>query len=80
MSSALMNHWIVARPSHCGYKCNRSDGCFKILTRNNNGIKGEQFLPREKVASTGWQITRAAPKDPKKVISKLRNYWMLGHI
>ena len=38
---------------------------------NHNGIKGKQFLPREKVAATGWQITRAVPKDPKKVISLL---------
>uniref|UniRef100_K4AIP4 Thioredoxin domain-containing protein n=1 Tax=Setaria italica TaxID=4555 RepID=K4AIP4_SETIT len=33
---------------------------------NHNGIKGKQFLPTEKVASSSWQITRAAPKDPKK--------------
>ncbi|RCV46371.1 hypothetical protein SETIT_9G526400v2 [Setaria italica] len=35
---------------------------------NHNGIKGKQFLPTEKVASSSWQITRAAPKDPKKGI------------
>ncbi|KAG2554471.1 hypothetical protein PVAP13_9KG606200 [Panicum virgatum] len=68
MASALMNHWVVGRSSHHGYASNRSDGCFKILTRNYNGIKGKQFLPTEKVASTGWQITRAVPKDPKKGI------------
>ena len=47
---------------------NRSDDCFKVLTWNH---KRKQFMPREKVASTGCQITRAVPKDPKKVISLL---------
>ncbi|RCV46369.1 hypothetical protein SETIT_9G526200v2 [Setaria italica] len=66
MASALMNHWVVGRSPHRGYKSNRSDGCFKILNWNYHGIKGKQFLSREKVDSTGCQITRAVPKDPKK--------------
>jgi hypothetical protein len=69
MASALTNHWAVGGSSHHEYKSNRSDDCFKVLTWNHNVIKGKQVLPREKVALTGWQITRAVPKDPKKVIS-----------
>jgi hypothetical protein len=69
MASALTNHWVVGGSSHHEYKSTRSDDCFKVLTWNHNVIKGKQFLPREKVALTGWQITRAVPKDPKKVIS-----------
>ena len=75
MASALMNHWVVGHSSHREYASNRSDGCLKILTRNYNGVKGKKFMPTEKVTSTGWQITRAVPKDPKKVISiVIRNY------
>lgn len=64
MASALTNHWVAACSSCRGYTSNRSDGCFKVLSCNH---KGKHFLPTEKVASTAWQITRAAPKDPKKV-------------
>ncbi|KAF8667826.1 hypothetical protein HU200_052638 [Digitaria exilis] len=63
MASALTNHWVAACSSCRGYTSNRSDGCFKVLSCNH---KGKHFLPTEKVASTAWQITRAAPKDPKK--------------
>ncbi|KAF8718295.1 hypothetical protein HU200_025751 [Digitaria exilis] len=65
MASALTNHWVAACSSCRGYTSNRSDGCFKVLSCNH---KGKHFLPTEKVASTAWQITRAAPKDPKKGI------------
>ncbi|CAL4912764.1 unnamed protein product [Urochloa decumbens] len=70
MASALMNHWAVGGScsSRRGYTSNPSDGCFKILTWNYNGTKGRQFLPREKLPPTGLQITRAAPKNPKKGI------------
>ncbi|CAN6290541.1 unnamed protein product [Urochloa humidicola] len=68
MASALMNHWVVGCSSLRGYTSNSSDSCSKILTWNYNGTKGKQFLPREKFASTGQQITRAAPKSPKKGI------------
>lgn len=61
MASALTNHWFAACSSYRGYTSNRSDGCFKVLSWNHKG------LPTEKVASTVWQITRAAPKDTKKV-------------
>jgi len=71
MASALTTHWVVGRSSCRGHTSNGTDFCFKVLTWNHNGIKGKQFLPREKVAATGWQITRAVPKDPKKVISLL---------
>ncbi|XP_002465798.2 thioredoxin-like 1-1, chloroplastic isoform X1 [Sorghum bicolor] len=67
MASALTNHWVVSGSSRHDMS-NRSDDCFKVLTWNHNVIKGKQFLPREKVALTGWQITRAVPKDPKKGI------------
>ncbi|PAN51390.1 hypothetical protein PAHAL_9G590600 [Panicum hallii] len=67
-ASALTNHWVVGRSSCRGHTSNGTDGCFKVLTWNHNGIKGKQFLPREKVAATGWQITGAVPKDPKKGI------------
>jgi hypothetical protein len=69
MASSLTNHWVVGGSSCHEYMSNRSDDCFKVLTWNHNVIKGKQFLPREKAALTGWQIARAVPKDPKKVIS-----------
>jgi len=59
MASALTTHWVVGRSSCRGHTSNGTDFCFKVLTWNHNGIKGKQFLPREKVAATGWQITRA---------------------
>ncbi|KAL6867781.1 hypothetical protein ACP4OV_015805 [Aristida adscensionis] len=60
MASTLANHWVVRGSSHCGYM--RSDSCFKGLAWNHNAIKGKHFFSKEKVAPTGWQITKALPE------------------
>lgn len=69
MASALTNNWVVAGSSHHESKNNSSGDCFKVLAWNHNVIKGKHLLLREKVATTGWQITKAAPKMPINVIS-----------
>ncbi|KAL6660060.1 hypothetical protein ACP70R_002182 [Stipagrostis hirtigluma subsp. patula] len=74
-ASALANHWAVGGSSHRGYTSNVSDGCLKVLTWNNNVIKGKQFFPREKVASTGWQVTKALPKKPNNGIRLPKTKW-----
>ncbi|XP_062213830.1 thioredoxin-like 1-1, chloroplastic [Phragmites australis] len=68
MALALKNNWVVSASSHRGYTSNKFDGCIKLLAWNLNVIKGKQFLPKEKVASTGWQVTRAIPKDSNNAI------------
>ncbi|KAL6890598.1 hypothetical protein ACP4OV_008853 [Aristida adscensionis] len=64
MASSLANHWVIGGSSHRGYMSKQSTGCLKVLTCNHNVIKGKQFFPREKVASIGWQITKALPEKP----------------
>ncbi|KAG8097007.1 hypothetical protein GUJ93_ZPchr0013g36580 [Zizania palustris] len=59
MASALTNRLIVSGPSRHGSMNNGSDGSFMVLARNHNAIH----------ASTGWSITKAAPKKSIDVIS-----------
>ncbi|KAG2543159.1 hypothetical protein PVAP13_9NG721300 [Panicum virgatum] len=66
----MTNHWVVGRSPCRGHASNGTDGCFKVLTWNHNGIKGKQFLPREKVAATRWLITRAGPDAKKGIHTK----------
>ncbi|TVU48265.1 hypothetical protein EJB05_07895, partial [Eragrostis curvula] len=75
MASALMNHWIVRGSAHHEYTSNGSVGGFKVLAWNHSVIKGDQFLPRERVASTGRQIIRAVPKNSSNKTNVTKTKW-----
>jgi hypothetical protein len=78
MASTLTNHWVCGGLGHHGYAGNNSVGYLNVLAWNHSVIKGrKQFLPRERVASTGWKITKAAQKNSSNVISITRKNQVL---
>ncbi|XP_015690923.1 thioredoxin-like 1-1, chloroplastic [Oryza brachyantha] len=76
MASALTNNWVISGSSQRGSKNNNSDGSFMVPARNHNVINRKHLLLQEKDASTGWQVTKAAPENSINAIhTPMKTKW-----